>query len=61
MDNIEKLIAEGIFWLGVSGVCLSAVAAWKKYVTDAPYYDNTGLLDRARERKKGYEKPTSGG
>ena len=51
MENIENIIRSVMFWGGISGIVLSAVAGFKKYVIDAPYYDNTGLLDDYKPKK----------
>lgn len=48
MDNLNNIIADGIFWLGVSGVTLSiagGVRNFIKEIRECTYYDNTGLLD----------------
>ena len=48
MENLENIIINGMFWLGVTGVSISIIAGIRNFareIKECTYYDNTGLLD----------------
>lgn len=51
MENIEKLVVDGMLWLGVSGVVLLVAAALRNAL-NSDTYDNTGLLEYSKNREK---------
>ncbi|MFH0831435.1 MAG: hypothetical protein V1886_01025 [archaeon] len=54
MDNLDKIIADGMFWAGASYVVLSIAVGIRNFVKEikeCTYYDNTGLLDNYHPKK----------